>query len=467
MKNRALITLLISLFTSAYAEKHVVKEEEFSIQPTLEATLLPDKKIPLVIDAKEWSIFTILEILPQGSLVKKDDVLLRFDTEDFEKKLRDAGSDVDAAQLDLANAEDDFKASEKYLPLQLQAVISKDEEASEEWDYFQKTSRDSAIKEAELALKQVELRADAEREELVQLEKMYKADDLTENTEEIILKRQREMVKAMAVNLELARLAHKRTLGTTLPRLALKIQRDAQNASIARRESEQSLPRSLKLKRIALEQARVDCKRQKDNWEKLKADQQWFVIKAPADGYFYHGTIQEGRWTTGDAVKTLVAAGAVASKRPFATLIPVDATLMMEAFVEEKVQAQLKAGLSGFATAAGSPEISFPVKIEKLAGAPGIDCRYRVTLSAKYPADRPLAPGMSATAQIICYQKNAALVVPVKALHATDDGSWELEIEQAEGKTSRVAVKRGRTSGDKVEILSGLAKDQVVITPGA
>jgi hypothetical protein len=208
MKNRALITLLISLFTSAYAEKHVVKEEEFSIQPTLEATLLPDKKIPLVIDAKEWSIFTILEILPQGSLVKKDDVLLRFDTEDFEKKLRDAGSDVDAAQLDLANAEDDFKASEKYLPLQLQAVISKDEEASEEWDYFQKTSRDSAIKEAELALKQVELRADSEREELVQLEKMYKADDLTENTEEIILKRQREMVKAMAVNLELAKLAH-------------------------------------------------------------------------------------------------------------------------------------------------------------------------------------------------------------------------------------------------------------------
>jgi multidrug efflux pump subunit AcrA (membrane-fusion protein) len=74
---------------------------------------------------------------------------------------------------------------------------------------------------------------------------------------------------------------------------------------------------------------------------------------------------------------------------------------------------------------------------------------------------------MSATAQIMCYQKNAALVVPVKALHATDDGSWELEIEQAEGKTSRVAVKRGRTSGDKVEILSGLAKDQVVITPGA
>ncbi|MBU6326367.1 MAG: hypothetical protein KGQ89_01955 [Verrucomicrobia bacterium] len=467
MKHCIPTTLLFCLLTSAHAEKLVVKEEKFSIRPALDGTLLPDKAIPLAVDAKEWSLFTILEILPHGSLVKKGDVLLRFDAEDFEKKLRDAGSAVDAGQLALANAEDDFKAAEKYLPLQLQAAISKDEEAGEEWEYFQKTSRDSAIKEAELALKQVELRADSEREELVQLEKMYKADDLTENTEEIILKRQREMVKAMAVNLELAKLAHARTLGTTLPRLALKLERDAQNASIARRESEQSLPRSLKLKRIALEQARVDNKRQNENWGKLKADQQWFVIKAPADGYFFHGTIQEGRWTTGDAVKTLIPGGAVASKRPFATLIPADVPLVMEAFVEEKVQAQLKTDLCGFASSAGRPEISFPVKIEKLAAAPGIDGRYRVTLSAKYPADLALAPGMSTTAHIICYQEDAALVVPAKALHATDDGGWELEIEQSESKTSRVAVKRGRTSGDKVEILSGLAKDQVVITPGA
>jgi len=467
MKHRALTTLLLCLFTSAHAEKLVVKEEKFSIRPTLNATLLPDKTIPLVVDAKEWSGFSILQILPHGSLVKKDDVLLRLDAEDFEKKLRDVGADVAAGQLALANAEDDFKAAEKYLPLQLQAAISKDEEASEEWEYFQKTSRDSAIKEADLALKQVELRADSEREELVQLEKMYKADDLTENTEEIILKRQREMVKAMAVNLELARLAHTRTLGTTLPRLALKLERDAQNASIARRETEQNLPRALKLKRIALEQSRVDYKRQKENWGKLKADQQCFVIKAPADGYFYHGTIQEGRWTTGDAVKTLIVGGAVAGKRPFATLIPTDVPLVMEAFVEEKVQAQLSTDLGGFASYDGRPEISFPVKIEKLAGAPGVDGRYHVTLSAKYPADLPLAPGMNATAQIISYQKDAALAVPTKALHATDDGGWELEIEQSEGKTSRVAVKRGRTSGDKVEILSGLAKDQVVITPGA
>ena len=74
---------------------------------------------------------------------------------------------------------------------------------------------------------------------------------------------------------------------------------------------------------------------------------------------------------------------------------------------------------------------------------------------------------MTALAQIIAYHKDAALTVPAKALNATDDGGWEVEIEEAEGKTKRVPVKRGMTSGDKVEILSGLTQDQLVITPGA
>jgi hypothetical protein len=42
-----------------------------------------------------------------------------------------------------------------------------------------------------------------------------------------------------------------------------------------------------------------------------------------------------------------------------------------------------------------------------------------------------------------------------------------VEIQEAENKTKRIAVKRGVTWGDKVEILSGLAKDQTIIVPGA
>jgi multidrug efflux pump subunit AcrA (membrane-fusion protein) len=77
---------------------------------------------------------------------------------------------------------------------------------------------------------------------------------------------------------------------------------------------------------------------------------------------------------------------------------------------------------------------------------------------------------MGASAQITAYEKENALTIPAKALHSDNKGGWEVEISEGEGdakKTKRIPVTRGKSSGDKVEILSGLTKDQVIITPGA
>ena len=105
------------------------------------------------------------------------------------------------------------------------------------------------------------------------------------------------------------------------------------------------------------------------------------------------------------------------------------------------------------------------MKVASVSATPGIDGRYRVTLSGQFPADIPVVAGMTASAQVIAYHKDAALTVPAKALNATDDGGWEVEIEETEGKTKHVPVKRGMTSGEKVEIVSGLVDGQSVIVP--
>ena len=195
---------LLCACSAVFAAKAPVKSEPFTVRPTLSATVLPDAVLPIAVDARQWGVFTIVEIVPHGSAVKKDQVLVRFDDEDFLKKLRDAESAAAAGKLSLANAEAEFITMEKTLPMQLQIAKIKAEEAGEAWDYFKNVRREADIKRANLTLKQTELRLDGEREELVQLEKMYKADDLTENTEEIVLKRQRESVKAAEIGLELA-----------------------------------------------------------------------------------------------------------------------------------------------------------------------------------------------------------------------------------------------------------------------
>ncbi len=458
---------LLYACTAALAAKAPVKNEPFTVRPTLTATILPETVLPITVDARQWGVFTIAEILPHGSAVKKEQVLVRFDDEDYLKKLRDAESAAAAGKLTQANAEAEFITAEKFLPMQLQSAKIKAEEAAEAWEYFKTVRRESDITRANLMLKQSELRLDAEREELKQLEKMYKADDLTENTEEIVMKRQRESVKAAEISLELTKLSHKRQMEVLLPREAVALERDALSSSITIKEQEQSIPRSLKLKRMALEDARVAAKRGAENLAKLQSEKPMFVVKAPADGYFYYGNIQDGRWSPGDPAKAPAVLVPVATRRPFAVVVPGNATMVLESTVDEATARSLKADLAGFASFTGRADVSFPVKVSNVSATPGVDGRYRVTLSGQYPADIPLVAGTTASAQIIAYHKDAALSVPVKALNPTNDGGWEVEVEEAEGKTKRVPVKRGMTSGDKVEILSGLTQDQSVITPGA
>lgn len=465
MKHLALSLLCAG--SAALAAKAPVKSEPFTVRPALTATVLPEAALPIAVEAKQWGVFTIAEIAPHGSAVKKDQMLVRFEDEEFLKKLRDAESAAEAGKLSQANAEAEFISAEKVLPMQLQAAKIKAEEAAEAWEYFKKVRRETDITRANLMLKQSEIRLDGEREELVQLEKMYKADDLTENTEEIILKRQRESVKAAEIGLELTKISHKRQMEVSLPREAVTLEREAASSAIAFKEQEQNIPRSLELKRIALDDARVNAKRGAENLAKLQAEKGQFVIKSPTDGYFYFGTMQDGRWLPGDPAKAPAVLVPVGTRRPFAVVVPGTATMVLESTVDETIARSLKADMVGFASFTGRADFSFPVKISNVSPTPGTDGRYRVTLSGQFPADLPLVAGMTAAAQIIAYHKDAAITVPAKALNATDDGGWEVEIEEAEGKTKRVPVKRGMTFGDKVEILSGLADGQSVIIPGA
>ena len=158
---------LLCACSAALAAKVSVKSEPFTVRPALSATVLPDAALPISVEAKQWGAFTIAEVVPHGSAVKKDQVLVRFEDEEFLKKLRDAESAAAAGKLSQANAEAEFNTAEKLLPTQLQAAKIRAEETAEAWEYFKKVRRDADITRANLMLKQSEIRLDEEREELV------------------------------------------------------------------------------------------------------------------------------------------------------------------------------------------------------------------------------------------------------------------------------------------------------------
>jgi hypothetical protein len=458
-----LIPALIA--AASHAGEITIEQRPFSIGKTFAAAALPsDDCLLLKLSPEVWADFKILELVPHGTNATKGDVLIRFDPEAIDKKLADARSALAAGTLALAQAELDFKLLQQTAPNKLEALRRAAEIAKEENTYFTQTRRKAAEDSAAQSLKRSRQILSNQAEELKQLTKMYEADDITENTEEIILVRQQDAVAAAEFALRMEMLDHKRALDVLLPREAKTLADAERDSAISLQKAEADIPRSLELKKIELDTLKTANTREQQTLADLEADRTRFEVTAPADGWFYHGPIENGKWTPGEIIKTLILQGQVPVHRAYATFVPGSAKLSLVSFLDEATHRALKPDLNGSATLAGREDLEIPVKLTKLAATPGPDGTYRADLSVIWPAE--ISPAIASTAEIrlISYQQPAAISVPNKAL-VFDATGWTVEVKLADGKTERRPVKRGLISKEETEILAGLEVGQVVLVP--
>ncbi len=468
IRSTLLPLLSVLLAAASHAGETTIEPRPFSIEKSFTATAMPDSGCMLIqAEPESWADFQITELAAHGGRVAKGDVLVRFDARDIDKKIEDTRRSLASGALTLAQAELELKNHEETASNKLDAARRSAEIAKEENTYFVKTRRKATEETAAHELDRKRQYLENQKEELRQLAKMYQADDLTkqpEETEEIILTRQKDAVVSAEFALRMETLDCKRTVDVILPREAVTLANNERDTAINQRKAEVEIPRSIEIRKIELEVMKTSRKREQDTLARLEHDRGMFEFKAPAAGWFYHGVIENGRWTTGETVKNVFLHGRPLVNRPFATFVPATAKLALVAFLDEAAARTLKSGLTGNATLAGREDLEIPVKLTKIAPTPGLDGTYRADLTAEWPQDPAPVTGSSAQVRVTSYQQPAAIVVPLKALsHRT--GVWTAEVKLADGKTERRPVKRGRVTGEDVEILSGLEAGQVVITP--
>lgn len=467
------LSLLAATMAVAPAAEVTVEPKPFSIERSFTATVLPAKPVLVSIDPETWSDFTIEQILPHGKAVKKGEVLVKFDRESYDRKLQDLRRAVESRALTLASQELAFTKLNEETMIRLEAARKSQRVAAEELEYFTTVGRKAQEEEVADDLEGSKRRLEAAQEELKQLKMMYDADDLTEQTEEIILKRQEYAVKSSELALKLAELSTSRTLQVLLPRRAESLTTDAKSTAIELEKAEKNLPRSLENARLDLEAARIAAAREKDDLADLEKDGALLELKATEDGIFYHGSLDEGRWTLGELAKALVKGGKVPLIRPFASLVPGEADLGLVAHVDESTARSLRKMMKGGVTAGGREDVALTAVIEQISAVPGADGRYRVDLlpewpedeKLEFPADLDVVAGMNFECRFVVYKSDAAMTLPGKALRAADEGKWTVQVKMADGNNETRNVVRGRVSGDRVEIASGLDAGQVVIIP--
>lgn len=447
-----------SAATSATGQVAVTRGP-LKIESTLSGNLEANKMTEVSIAPKQWSQLVVTEAVPAGTRVTKGQALLKLDTTKIDEAIRELEAGRALAELSLRQAVEGHKLAEKSLPVEVEAADRTRKIAEQDYEHFVKVDEPQAKKSAEFQLKSSEQNLEYVTEELKQLEKMYKADDLTEETEEIILKRARNDVERAQHSAEQARIRHNRTVNLDLPRTAEQQKHAWQQAIVAWEKARLALSAQQMRQKLELDKLQQDHKKSEEKLAELKRDRELLTITAPADGIVFYGRSQNGKWATAASVAQKLRPGGQVMPYEILFTIVSEGPWTVRATASERDAVSVRPGTAGQLKLTAHPKLRLPVKVREVGSVPNPEGSYDVALDITAPSDQPLVAGMSGAVKLTTYFNADTITVPSKAVFEDemDVQKQFVYVVSGEGKPEKRSVVTGHTKDDVTEIVSGLA----------
>src|SRR6185503_3978136 len=179
----------------AKAETYRISKETLRLELAVTGVLEAEKKSEVTLEPEAWAGFVVKKAVEHGERVKKDEPIIVFETDKIDEEIRDLKAGRELALLAIKQAGDDLRWLKDTTPLDLAAALRAKASADEDLKRFLEVDAPLMEKSARNSVKQAQFSLEYAMEELKQLEKMYKADELVEDSEEIILTRARRDVE--------------------------------------------------------------------------------------------------------------------------------------------------------------------------------------------------------------------------------------------------------------------------------
>ncbi len=441
---------------------HTVKAGTFRIETELDGILEAETMTPISLRPDVFKTLEVVKAVPHGTEVKQGEPLIWLETKDLDEQIRETELAVELGELSIKDAKEDLEFFEATMPLDLAIAERANRVAQRELSQYVETDRPLAVRSAKQSLKNSVGQLENATEELRQLEKMYKADDLTEETEEIILKRARRSVESAELYAELAKVRADRTLQETIPEKEIQLTEAAQRQELSLAKVKATLPVERRRKAIALEKLVRSQKKLVEKLDKLKQDRNLLDVTAPSAGVVYYGSCQDGKWSSIDtASKQLEPGKTLAPNQVFMTIVALR-PLQVRLSVAEKDVRFLERGMSGDAVPTAFPDRKLPVKISSVARIPGASTKFDALASIKLDEADALVPGMTCKVKLTSYEKKDALTIPEKAVFHDEEGKAYVWL--AGDPPEKQSVETGKTNSGKVEITQGLKAGDKILT---
>jgi HlyD family secretion protein len=448
---------------------HAVAKEPFCIELALDGVFEAERMAEVALKIEDWPTLKVVSAVDHGARVSEGDVLLTLDTEGIDRAIDDLRRENRIADLAKQSAELALKQAEEMRQLDLEAAERATRQADEDLRRYVAIEKPLAEREAHFGFKRMEQQLAYEQEELKQLEKMYKADDLTEETEEIVLTRQRDAVESAQFALAGVQIQRDKTLQVTIPRAEQTLREAARRAALAAEKAREEVPRAIERQRIDGEKMKLERARAEDKLAKLVAARAAMIVKAPIAGTVYYGSCARGVFGDAMQVASRLEPGSTLTAGVVQMTIVRPRPVFVRATVPEKELHGVRAGVRGTAAPNAYPDLELALIVRSVEAIPLSPGNFGAQLTVEMtPAAEPIVPGMTCRMKLFTYERKDALTVPLTAVvpDARTPRASCAFVLGPDGKPAKRAVEVGRKTDKKVEIIKGLAEgDKVLITP--
>lgn len=403
--------------------------------------------------ALDVALAPILEAGASGGVpVAKDQLLVTFDPEKLDEQLAAARREVAQAKAGLDRAREELRRDEADAARVLARAKVEKERTEEALAYFKNVARAKRTTEAELELKSMNDSISDQQEELEQLRKMYKADDVVEETEKIVMARSERSLERSLKYRALRIESQERLLKVELPRELEDLEHAAASAAAGYEKALATSPLDLEKARRDLAKAELDLERQTKGLAKLEADRRLLEVKAPVAGTLFFGALADGKWSGGDDVaKALRKKEGLRTHQVLFTIVPAG-PLALRTSVPEASVLDVKPGQTAEVTLAARPSPKVGAKVVSVSRTSD-GGKFDVVLALGEADDR-LVPGFAAKLKLTTVTKEDAITVPEESV--TTKGDAKRVHVLVDGKPVAREVEVGATSGGRTEILKGL-----------
>ena len=463
------------LFCSALQEKAKAADDAEETVAAKKGNLTPVYELEAVyepVDSAELKLkleafqgeLTVLKVLVAGESVKKGDLVFSLDKAPIEKQIAALDNDLRVARATVEKSQADLVLGARTDALALLQAQTALKDAETALKSFEEVDGKHMVQQVELNVKFMEDALHDQTEELAQLEKMYKSEELTNATSEIVVKRARRNLDRIKIALDMgkAEAANVKNVRYPQQRNTLVHAIEVAKNSLEGLKAMQALSKITR--EVEASKSRAAATQLEEQAAKLKRDLEYFAWRAPIDGRVFYGQFHHGAWTTVDQVSPMMVPGE--KTQAGQVLVTVCGPLTrVRADLAETDYFDIATGLEATVTPSSAPDAkaegtirSKSAVVAQRGAAPGFELKSEFK---EPPAD--LLPGMKGKATIKGKELKDVVLVPSTAV-AAQGGKCTLTVSK-DGKSASREVTVGKSDGKMTQIKSGLEAGEKVSVP--